>query len=54
MDDEIDAFKKDVDRTLLQENLKLTPEQRILKMIAFMKFLEEVRMAGKKAFGTKP
>lgn len=28
----IEAFKKDIDRTLLRENLKLTVEQRIRKM----------------------
>ena len=28
----IEAFKKDIDRTLLRENLKLTMEQRIRKM----------------------
>ncbi len=27
----IEAFKKDVDRTLLRENLKLTVEERLLK-----------------------
>jgi hypothetical protein len=28
----IDAYKKDVDRTLIREMLKLTPEQRILRL----------------------
>jgi hypothetical protein len=28
----IDVFKKDVDRTLLRENLRLTPEQRLRKL----------------------
>ena len=28
----IEAFKKDIDRTLLRENLKLTVEQRLRKM----------------------
>ena len=30
----IEVFKKDIDRTLLRENLKLTPEQRLRKMYA--------------------
>ena len=30
----IEVFKKDVDRTLLRENLKLTPEERLRKMHA--------------------
>jgi len=46
----IEAYKKDVDRTLLRENLKLTPEQRVEKLIAFQRFLEEWREAGRRAF----
>ena len=29
----IEAYKKDVDRTLIRENLKLTPDERIKKMV---------------------
>lgn len=39
----IEAYKKDVDRTLLRENLKLTTEQRIEKMISVLAFAEELR-----------
>ena len=39
----IEAYKKDVDRTLLRENLKLTVEQRILKMIAALRLVEEIQ-----------
>ena len=39
----IDYYKKDVDRTLLRENLKLTPQQRLEKLIAFMRDLERLR-----------
>ncbi len=39
----IEAYKKDVDRTLLRENLKLTVEERIAKMIAVLRFSEELR-----------
>ncbi len=45
----IEAYKRDVDRTLLRENLKLTPEQRILKLQEFVRFTEELRRAGKAA-----
>jgi len=38
-------FKKDVDRTLLREHLKLTPQQRLEKLVAFMKSLDELRKA---------
>ena len=46
-DDVIEAYKKGIDRTLLRENLKLTPEQRILKLIELQRFAEELRRAGK-------
>ena len=39
----IEAYKKDVDRTLLRENLKLTVEERIQKMIAALRLVEEIR-----------
>ena len=39
----IEAYKKDVDRTLIRENLKLTPDERIKKMISVLRFVEEVR-----------
>jgi hypothetical protein len=42
----IEAYKKDVDRTLLRVNLKLTPEQRFKKHESFMKFFYEMRKAG--------
>lgn len=41
----IEAYKRDVDRTLLRENLKLTPDERLRKLVAFMRSLEEVRAA---------
>jgi len=41
----IEAFKKDVDRTLLRENLKLTPDERVRRLVRFMRSLEEVRAA---------
>jgi hypothetical protein len=42
----IEAYKRDVDRTLLRENLKLTPAERIDKMIRVLAFAEELRRAG--------
>jgi hypothetical protein len=44
----IEAFKKDVDRTLLRENLKLTVEQRIRKAQSFHESIEEWREAGRR------
>jgi hypothetical protein len=45
----IEAYKKDVDRTLLRKNLKLTVEQRFEKLKALQQFAEELRRAGRKA-----
>jgi hypothetical protein len=46
----VEAYKKDVDRTLLRENLKLTHEQRLRKLQDLAQFLEECRDAGRRAF----
>jgi hypothetical protein len=43
----VEAYKRDVDRSLLRENLKLTPEQRLEKLEAFVAFLAEVRRSRK-------
>jgi hypothetical protein len=45
----IEAYKKDVDRTLLRENLKLTVEQRIQKAISFHRGIDELREAGRRS-----
>ncbi len=45
----IEAYKKDVDRTLLRENLKLTPEERIRKLMELQRFAIELRRAGREA-----
>lgn len=45
----IELYKKDVDRTLLRENLKLTVQQRFDKFVNFMELAREVRAAAVKA-----
>ena len=45
----IAAYKKDVDRTLLRANLKLTVEQRLVNLQAFIVSIEALRQAVKKA-----
>jgi len=45
----IEAYKKDVDRTLLRENLKLTTSERVEKMISALRFAEAVRRSRVKA-----
>ena len=47
----IEAYKKDVDRTLIIENLKLTVDQRLRKLVAAQRFAAEVRRAGRAVFG---
>lgn len=42
----IEAYKRDVDVTLLLENLKLTPEQRLEKLQQMARFADELRRAG--------
>ena len=40
---------RDIDRRLLRQNLKLTPEERLAKFASFMRFIAELRRAGKNA-----
>ena len=42
----IEAYKKDVDRTLIRENLRLTVEERFEKLMRLQQFVEELRNAG--------
>ena len=41
----IDAYKRDIDRTLIRENLKLTPDERLRKLQSFMEFVGALRGA---------
>jgi hypothetical protein len=43
----IEAYKKDIDRTLIRENLKLTVEERLANLQALVDFAEEIRRAPK-------
>ena len=45
----IEAYKKDVDRTLLRENLRRTPEERLDNLMELQRFAEEMRRAGREA-----
>lgn len=42
-DSVIEAYKKDVDRTILRENLRLSPQERSEKFISFMKSVWALR-----------
>ena len=46
IDPVIEVYKKDIDRTLLRENLNLTVEQRFRKFHDYMRFLDRVKLAG--------
>jgi hypothetical protein len=46
MDSVIELYKDGIDRTLLRENLKLSPEERLRKLGAFVRLADELRRAG--------
>jgi hypothetical protein len=50
----VEAYKKDIDRTLIRENLKLSVEDRFRKAMALARFAEELRRAGREASERKP
>ncbi len=45
----IEAYKRDVDRTLIRENLRLTVEERFDALMRLQEFAEELRRAGRAA-----
>ena len=45
----VELYKKDVDRTLLRENLKLTVEERFRKFEQFARFARELQDAGQRS-----
>ena len=47
----IEAYKKDIDRTLIRENLKLTPERRLLQLMKLQAFAAELQAAGRRSRG---
>lgn len=46
----VEELKKDVDRTLIRENLKLTVEERLLQLMRLQEFAEELKRAGRATF----
>ncbi|HWP35066.1 MAG TPA: hypothetical protein VNM66_05655, partial [Thermodesulfobacteriota bacterium] len=45
----IEAYKAGVDRTLLRENLKRSPTERLANLAALQRLAEELRRAGRAA-----
>jgi hypothetical protein len=50
IDEIIELYKRDVDRSLLRAALNMTPDQRVRRLVELTRFTEAVREAGKKAF----
>ena len=50
----IEAYKRDLDRTLIRENLKLSVTERFRKAMELARFAEELRRAGREARTRKP
>ena len=49
----IEAYKKDVDRTLIRENLRLTVEQRFENLMRLQEFAEELQKHRRNEDGDK-
>ena len=49
LDPVIEAYKKDIDRTLLRENLELSVEGRLRQLMDLQRLAEELRRAGRAA-----
>jgi hypothetical protein len=45
----IEAFKRDIDRTLLRQNLARTVEERLRNLIELQRFARELARAGREA-----
>ena len=43
----VEAYKRHVDRTLLRENLRKTPEERVRALMELQRLAEEARRAGR-------
>jgi hypothetical protein len=54
IDPVVEAYKKDVDRTLIRENLKPTVEERFRKAMALARFADELKRAGREARSRRP
>ena len=45
----IKAYMKDIDRTLIRENLKLAHEERLLRLMQLQRLAHELHQAGRRA-----
>ena len=51
VDPVVEAYRRDLDLTLLRRNLRKSPEERIVAAMALQRVAEEVRRAGRRALG---
>jgi hypothetical protein len=51
LDPVIEAYKRDIDRTLLRRNLERTPDERVRALMDLQKFAQELRAAGRATRG---
>lgn len=49
LDPLIEAYKKNIDATLIRENLRLTVDQRFQQLMRMQEFADELQHAGRKA-----
>jgi len=43
----VERYKRDLDRTLIRQSLRLTVEERVLRLQELARFAEELREAGR-------
>jgi hypothetical protein len=48
LDPVVEYYKRDIDRTLLRENLRKTPTERIRSLMALQRLAEEAKRAGRR------
>ena len=47
----VEAYKRDIDMTLLRENLRRSVDERVRNLMALQRLAEEARRAGREATG---
>ncbi|MEO5579954.1 MAG: helix-turn-helix domain-containing protein [Gemmatimonadaceae bacterium] len=52
-DPAVEAFKRDIDRSLLHRNLEKTPDERMRSLQALSRFADEARRAGRAVRNTR-
>ena len=53
IDDIIDLYKRDVDRTLIRERLRRSVEERLEDLMELQRFAEELRRAGRRTAASR-